>query len=65
MENLSLEGHSINVDTKDGLDSAAARGVLATPTVIFYNTMNTELFRAHNTQELQDLLEPLSTAEIA
>jgi len=65
MDNLSLEGHSINVDTKDGLDSAAARGVLATPTVIFYNTMNTELFRAHNTQELQDLLEPLSTAEIA
>lgn len=65
MDKLSLEGRSINVDTKDGLESAAARGVLATPTVIFYNTMNTELFRAHNTQELQDLLEPLSTAEIA
>jgi len=65
MKNLSLEGISINVDSKDGLDSAAARGVLATPTVIFYNTMNKELFRAHNTQELQSLLEPLSTAEIA
>ena len=56
MEFSGLEGTVISVDTEEGLNAAASKGVLATPTVIFYNQAKKEVSRAHNTAELDAIL---------
>lgn len=58
MANVKLAGNMIDVDTKEGLDEAALKGVFAAPTVIVYNTEHKEIARAHSVEELTAIFEP-------
>jgi len=62
MEGVTFSGVQIDVDTEDGLKEAAAKGVFAAPTVIFYDVQNNEIGRAHNVEELRTILEPVAEA---
>ena len=53
MNDLTIPGRSVDVDTKEGLAEAAKKGVFATPTVIFYNAAGIETARCHNVEELE------------
>ncbi|MDD6294589.1 MAG: anaerobic ribonucleoside-triphosphate reductase [Treponema sp.] len=57
---LDVAGEKIDVDTKDGLAKAAAKGVFAAPTVIVYNSKNEEVARAHNVDELAEVFNPVA-----
>lgn len=56
LADVPLAATQIDVDTDQGLAEAAAKGVLATPTVIFYDDSNNEIARAHNTTEIEAVL---------
>ncbi len=58
MADISMDGEKIDVDTEAGLQSAAAKGVFAAPTVIFYDAQDNEIGRAHNVEELNAILTP-------
>ena len=62
MAGITMDGVQIDVDTEEGLQEAAAKGVFAAPTVIFYDAHNTEIGRAHNVEELSAILEPVAEA---
>ena len=62
MEGVTMDGVQVDVDTEDGLREAAAKGVFAAPTVIFYDAQNNEIGRAHNVEELSTILEPVAEA---
>jgi len=64
MAGVSLAGKSIDVDTDAGLQLAAAKGVFATPTVIVYDQMGSEIGRAHTTAELDEILVPATKATV-
>lgn len=53
MSNVQMSGKIIDVDTNEGLDSAATNGVFSSPTVIFYDENGTETNRCHSVEELQ------------
>ena len=65
MAGVSLAGKAIDVDTDAGLQLAAAKGVFATPTVIVYDQMGSEIGRAHTTTELDEILVPAKAAVLA
>ncbi|MGI5173666.1 hypothetical protein H0R92_08705 [Treponema sp. OMZ 840] len=58
LENLSLEGSYINVDTEAGLHKASQCAVLSAPTVILFNENREEIARAHSVAELEAILNP-------
>lgn len=58
MANINLAGKMIDVDTIEGLDEAALKGVFAAPTVIVYNAEGKEVARGHNVEELTAIFEP-------
>ncbi len=62
MAEVAMDGVQIDVDTEAGLEAAAAKGVFAAPTVIFYDAKNNEIGRAHNVEELTAILEPVAEA---
>lgn len=62
MENVSLDGEKIDIDTDSGIKKAASRGVFAVPTVIFYDADGNESGRAHNVEELDAVLNPVAVA---
>ncbi|MBQ7157916.1 MAG: hypothetical protein IJS09_00620 [Treponema sp.] len=62
MASVTIDGVQIDVDTEEGLKEAAAKGVFAAPTVIFYDAKNNEVGRAHNVEELSSILEPVAEA---
>ena len=62
MAEVTMDGIQIDVDTESGLEEAAAKGVFAAPTVIFYDAKNNEIGRAHNVEELSAILEPVAEA---
>lgn len=53
MSNIEMSGKTIDVDTDEGLNSAATNGVFSSPTVIFYDKDGTETIRCHSVEELQ------------
>ncbi len=53
MAKLDMKGRSIDVDTEEGLSEAGAKGIFASPTVIFYDKKGIELIRCHNVEELK------------
>lgn len=53
MADLQMNGRSIDVDTNEGLEEAAQKGVFASPTVIFYNEEGIETARCHCVEELE------------
>lgn len=59
MADLAMHGEQIDVDTEAGLQSAAAKGVFAAPTVIFYDAQDNEIGRAHTVEELNAILAPV------
>ena len=59
--NSGLTGKTIDVDTEEGLNQAAQKGVFAAPTVIFYKADGSESARAHNVAELEEIFN-LATA---
>ena len=61
MANINLAGKMIDVDTIEGLDEAALKGVFAAPTVIVYNAEGKEVARGHNVEELTAIFEPAVT----
>lgn len=65
MEQLVLDGKHINVDEPQGLYTAAEKGVFSTPTVIFYDANGKEIARAHNTDEIKELIENNQAQAIA
>lgn len=65
MEQVVLEGKNINVDDPQGLYSAAEKGVFSTPTVIFYDAYGNEVARAHNTDEIKELINDSQAQAIA
>lgn len=52
---LNMKGLFIDVDTDEGLSTAAKKGVFATPTVIFYNEDGIETCRCHTVEELEKI----------
>ena len=57
MANVNVQGNAVDVDTPEGLSLAASKGVFAAPTVIVYDSNNTEIARAHNVEELTSIFE--------
>ena len=53
VSHLEMPGRAIDVDTAEGLNEAAGKGVFASPTVIFYNAAGVETARCHNVEELE------------
>ena len=57
MERLELQGRLVNVDTAEGIAEAAAHGIMAAPTVVFFDAEGNETVRAFSTSELRQLFE--------
>lgn len=60
-----FSGNEINVDTEEGLNTAAELGVFSTPTVILFNTQGQEVVRAHNVEELEAIISGIKEKSIA
>jgi thioredoxin-related protein len=54
---LGIDGVHVDVDTEEGLSAARHYGVMASPTVIFFDEEKKELFRAHNLSDLKKRME--------
>ena len=55
ISSLSMNGTFVDADTQEGLSEAASKGVMATPTVIFYNKAGIEVARCHSVEELKNI----------
>lgn len=53
VNSLSMNGIFVDTDTEEGLKTAAAKGVMSTPTVIFYNEAGGEIARCHSVEEIK------------
>jgi len=53
--NLPLSGSLIDVDTDAGYASAAQRGIMSTPTVVFCDAAGVEVSRAYSVKEIRAL----------
>ena len=52
LEQLEVSGFEIDVDTEEGMDAARQYSIYSTPTVVFLNDMNEELFRTTDGSEI-------------
>lgn len=59
---LPLKGEMVNVDDKAGLDEALNFGILATPTVIFFDAAGNESSRAYTQAEIERLFPEIVNA---
>jgi len=50
-----VKGRHVNVDEPEGLALAEEHQVLASPTVVFFDADNNEIYRAHNVQSLKEI----------
>ena len=57
MKTVELTGKAIDVDSEEGLQEAAAKGVFAAPTVIVYDSTGSEIARGHSVEELSAIFE--------
>ena len=51
---MGLPGEEIDVDTETGLEEARMFDVFASPTVIFFDAAENEVFRAHNVEGITE-----------
>ena len=51
-----LDGKIVDTDTDEGLSRASEKGVLSTPTVIFYDDSNREIKRCHSVEEIKEIV---------
>ena len=63
--NLPLSGRQIDVDSPEGFARASNFGVFSAPTVIFFDSSDKEIARAHTASEIRSLGELASLAEMA
>jgi len=59
MEQVSVQGRQVNVDTADGIAEAAAYSIMAAPTVLFFDKAGNETVRVFTVQELHKLFPKL------
>lgn len=52
---LPISGRIVNVDEPEGRALAQEHQVLASPTVLFFDANNNEIYRAHNVQSLKEI----------
>jgi len=62
VKDLGIEGLMLDVDTEEGLSAARKYGVMASPTVIFFDSQRNELFRASSLGDLKVRMESGITA---
>lgn len=55
MSHVDLSGSLVDVDSEEGFARASDLGIMAAPTVVFYNNTGKEIARAHNTSELSKI----------
>ena len=60
MADVKVTGRAIDVDTEEGLQEAAKKGVFAAPTVICYDADGHETARCHSVEELQAVFEKVA-----
>jgi ribonucleoside-triphosphate reductase len=53
LENSSISGEKINVDSEEGLEKASQWEVYSAPTVIFFDEENREILRAHDVSTIE------------
>ncbi|MBT3272320.1 MAG: thiol reductase thioredoxin [Spirochaetales bacterium] len=53
LDELEMPGSAVNVDTETGMASALAFNIYATPTVIFFNEDENEVFRTTSTADIR------------
>ena len=51
----NLDGKIVDTDTDEGLRRVSEKGVLSTPTVIFYDDSNREIKRCHSVEEIKEI----------
>ena len=56
LDNLDIQGEFIDVDTPEGIALAKGKGILSVPTVILFNNLEKEVFRARNVKDLKDTI---------
>jgi len=56
LSGLTITGSNIDVDEKKGFAEAEKFGVCSAPTVIFFDTHGTEVFRANTLKEIEENL---------
>lgn len=56
MESSEFTGTPFDVDTEEGFEAAKERGVLSTPTVIFFDEAMNETRRCHTKEEIYEYL---------
>jgi ribonucleoside-triphosphate reductase len=64
LQTLPLSGREITVDGEEGMEEARARGVMAAPTVIVFDSQGDELARACSRAELEALELPGSGPQV-
>ena len=57
VENLSLDGEMVNVDTGDGMAQAVQRQILSTPTVVLMDENGDAVAQAGSVAQLRSILE--------
>ncbi|OQY38289.1 MAG: hypothetical protein B6229_06235 [Spirochaetaceae bacterium 4572_7] len=62
VEDLKLDGESINADTSKGFTKAAIFEIFTAPTVIFLDSKGTEITRASNISDLKEILTERNVA---
>ncbi len=58
LSNIELPGTETDVDTEAGTRAALDNGIYTTPTVVFFNSQHTEIYRASTIGELSELKIP-------
>ena len=57
VEGLPIEGHSINVDTGEGMSAAVDYQILSTPTVVLFDEAGHRVGHAGSVDQLRTILE--------
>lgn len=57
VENLSLDGQMVNVDTGEGMARAVQHQILSTPTVLLQNSNGETVAQAGSVEQLRDIME--------
>ena len=59
LSSFKIPGEDVDVETVDGINDALKYSIYATPTVIFFDVVGTEVYRATNTPDLSNIAETL------
>ena len=55
LEDFHIEGRAVNVDEKEGFETAASYQIFVSPTVVFHDENGSEMYRATNVSALDAL----------